>query len=71
MGLYPWGWRSGGGMSLLYMPRPTVPYPTGNCCPCTKLVAYVANDLFKEFPLPVNERDGNLVGKGLWVITVI
>lgn len=22
-------------------------------------------------PLPVNERDGNLFGKGLWVITVI
>lgn len=53
------------------MPRPTVPCPTANCCPRTKLVPCVANDLFNESPLPVDGRDGNLVGKGLWVITVI
>lgn len=53
------------------MPCPTVPCPTGYFCPCTKLVPCVANASFSEFPLPVNERDGNLFGKGLWVITVI
>lgn len=47
---------------MVACPYSAMPCPTVPC---------VANASFSEFPLPVNERDGNLFGKGLWVITVI